>query len=75
MDRSTILNSAEREANATVGQATVDGYEGMKSASAEKQKGEMAKQIGSTAFSLGKMALSGPTGGASNFIPNPFSFM
>ena len=72
MDRSTTLNEAEREANAAVGEATVEGYEGMKSAAAAQQKGQMGKQIGSMAFSLGKMALAGPTGGVSTFVPNPF---
>ena len=74
-ERASILGEAQRDAAATVGQAQVDGWNQMGSASQKQSEGETWKKIGSTAFSIGKMALGPATGGVSNFVPNPFSFM
>lgn len=74
-ERASILGEAKRDAAATVGQATIDGYNQMGTASQKEEQGGMWKQIGGAAFNIGKMALAPATGGASSFVPNPFSFM
>ena len=74
-ERASILGEAQRDAAATVGQATIDGFKKVSSGAQEQQQGETWKKIGETAFGIGKMALGPATGGVSNFVPNPFSFM
>ena len=74
-ERSAILEGAKQDYYAETGQAYLDKIDEMKSAQSSGQSGEMAKQIGGTLFNVAKTALGPATGGVSNFVPNPFSFM
>ena len=74
-ERASILGEAQRDAAATVGQATIDGFKNLSSGSQKQQEGETWKTIGKIGFDIGKMALGPATGGVSNVVPNPFSFM